>query len=177
MGHHASHLCTRSCRRRPYAERQRTARSMSRRAPHALAQGLGGRWPYAERQRTATRMCRHLCAGSCRSLVICRATADSHEAWAAVPRTHIAPGLLVAGHKDGPSDSRRPEGWAATPRTYARALVFAGHMPSHSRRPEVWAAAPGTLSRRVLEVACHMSSDNGRQPECAGTYARGLGGL
>ena len=92
MGHRALHRCAGSYRRQPYAERQRTARSMSRRAPHALAQGLGGRRPYAERQRTATRMCRratHPCAGSCRSLVICRATADSHEAWAVVPRTHM----------------------------------------------------------------------------------------
>ena len=34
-------------------------------------------------------------------LVICRTTADGHEVWAAVPRTHIAPGRLVPAMKVG----------------------------------------------------------------------------
>ena len=102
MSRRGQHICAGSFRRRPDAGGQRTPRSMSRRAPHVLTQGFGGRRPYAEQQRTATRMCRHLCAGSCRSLTLCHATADGHEVWAAVPRTHIAPGRLVAGHEGGP---------------------------------------------------------------------------
>ena len=35
-------------------------------------------------------------------LAICRATADGHDVWAAVPRTHIAPSGLIAGHENGP---------------------------------------------------------------------------
>ena len=229
MSRRGQHICAGSFRRRPDAGGQRTPRSMSRRAPHVLTQGFGGRRPYAEQQRTATRMCRHLCAGSCRSLTlccstadghdawaavpcthiapgrlvaghkggpskvygqkcgpprpvrtragswrspaICRATADGHEVWAATPRTHIARGLLVAGHEDGPSESQRPEEWATTPRTCARGIFVTGHMPGDSGRPEVLG---------VLEVASHMPSDSWRQQECDAdppTYARGLVGL